>query len=174
MALEDKEIHPPEGFFQFFAVETIFSGMKEDSPGQEILIQGGIDFLQEIEPAGLQDPGDLLNPPQPIRQVVKDPEPEDSVQGCLGVRQIQNISHKAGDFSIPCPRQAFLGLADHFLIQVHGMENSGPETLEDKDRPRPPAAADLQDSAARERQAPFFHPADLQALLDGSQGVIDG
>jgi len=142
-------------------------------PGDNVLVKRWVELLEEVGPADLQHPYDLGQGTLPVRDMVEDPEPEDGIHGAVPVRQPDRVADKKRD-PIPFFRgQIIMRLSDHPDVKVHGMDKGGIEHLLDKIRPCAPAAPYLQDKGVRVEPDIFLHPADLQALLQRPDGVID-
>ena len=70
-------------------------------PGDEVLVEAGVELFEKIDPSRFQDPADLAEGGLPIRNVVENPEAEDCVKRLLSIGQIQGIGgQKPERFSI--------------------------------------------------------------------------
>lgn len=114
-------------------------------PGDEVLVEAGVELFEKIDPSRLQNPADLVQGGLPIRNVVENPEAEDCVKSPLPIGQIQGIGgQKPERFSI-FGRKVFPGLANHLQVEVRGVKNPGMEGPVDDSGAGAPAATDLQD-----------------------------
>ena len=66
--------------FEVMAVKAVFSGMKEDLFGYEVLIEAGVEFFEKIGAPGFQDPTNLAEGGLPVRDVVQDAEAEHRIK----------------------------------------------------------------------------------------------
>jgi len=90
-AMRQFQIPFAERLFEFPAVKAVFSGVKEDVFGYEVLIKTGVELFEKIDAAGFQNPGNLAEGGLPFRDVVQDAETEYGLKRCVSIGQIQNI-----------------------------------------------------------------------------------
>ncbi len=69
--------------------------------------------------------------------------------------------------------QVGVGLADHAVVQVQGVEAGGPEFLQDEAGPGAPAATHFQDFRLRVRRHAPADPFDDEALDHDPHRVVD-
>lgn len=84
LAIFDKmsqvKAHSFQVLLQILAAEPVLGGMEENMPGDKVLVEGRVELLHKKDPTRLQNPGDLLQGSLPIRHMVENAEPKDSIQ----------------------------------------------------------------------------------------------
>ena len=147
--------------------------MKEDVPGDEVLVEGRVNLLQVIDSSRFKNPDDLFQGALPIRHMMEDAEAEDGVQGAGSGRDTHDIGHIEGDLLPFSLREIDSASADHLEIQVHGLEHCRLKFFPDDGGTRATPAAHFQDDAPGCQGLPSLHPMDLESLLDGTGGIVD-
>ncbi len=82
-----------EGIPQIFAIKTILRGMKEETPGDDVQVEGRIELLDKIDPSLLQYPRDLGSGFAPVVGMMKDTETENGTELLIAKGKLMDVSN---------------------------------------------------------------------------------
>jgi hypothetical protein len=160
--------------FEVVARKPILSRVEQDSPGDEVSVECGVELFEIIDPPRFQDPGNFSQSRAPINHMMQDPKAEDRIHGLRVQGEVEGISHEKAHPLFSPGGQIVLRLPDHPDIQVQRVNPRELKHLEDQMGSGTTAAAHLEgDSAWLERAHPF-EPPDFEPLFHYPERVIHG
>jgi hypothetical protein len=96
-AAMDAETGRCKSFTQVLALKAVLSWMQQNTPGDHVLIEGGIQLLHIVRTAGLEHPADLLQSALPVRDMVQNAEAEQGVKHTRTVGEMEGIGDQESD-----------------------------------------------------------------------------